>query len=156
MSDSLSTRALWLPTVAEYPDVTRQFRQWGQKVKCGKKDRVYGLHEADQLVAAARVLEPAADQFLLRSLTVNPEYRRRGLARDLMQRILCQAREPTLYCYALDYLQDFYLSLDFNECDVAAVPQAIAEPYQRYRERGKSFVLMGWQAESLSKEPLSV
>lgn len=138
-------RTLWAPTVTEYPDVTRQFRQWGQKVKCGKKDRVYCLRSAAKLLAAARVLEPGDGLFLLRSLTVDPSYRRQGLARDLMQRILLAAHEPALYCYALDYLYEFYVSLNFKTYHVTEVPLAIAEPYQRYRERGKSFVLMGYQ-----------
>ena len=141
-----SERTLWIPSVADYPDVSRQFRQWGQKVKCGKKDRVYVLRDTQQLLAAARVLEPAEGQFLLRSLTVAPELRRQGLARELMQHILHeprQWREPALYCYALGYLREFYLGLNFCEYRTEQVPMAIAEPYRRYRERGKTFVLMG-------------
>ena len=141
-------RALWVVPLAAYPDVTRQFRQWGQKVKCGKKDRVYALREAGQLLAAARVLEPAAGCFLLRSLTVAPSLRRQGLARELMQQIQRAAREPAMYCYALDYLPEFYLSLGFGSLAADDVPEPIAEPYRRYRERGKSFVLMGWQAQT--------
>ncbi|WP_041523803.1 GNAT family N-acetyltransferase [Gilvimarinus agarilyticus] len=141
-------RALWVVPVATYPEITRQFRQWGQKVKCGKKDRVYALSDAGQVLAAARVLEPAAGCFLLRSLTVDPSRRRRGLARELMQHIQREAREPGLYCYALDYLREFYLSLGFSPLAADAVPEPIAEPYRRYRERGKSFVLMGWRAQT--------
>lgn len=138
-------RTLWLPSVAEYPDVTRQLRRWGQKVKCGKTDRVYGLRLAGQLRAAARVLEPDQGQFLLRSLTVDPAYRGQGLARELMQRLLHEAREPVLYCYALEYLREFYLSLGFSLRDAESVPAAIAEPYCRYRDNGKTFVLMARQ-----------
>lgn len=148
MSDRLSARdySLWVPAVAEYPEITRQFKQWGQKVKCGKKDRVYTLRHAQQLLAAGRVLEPCEGQFLLRNLTVAPALRGQGLARALMANILREPRgvgDSVLYCYALAHLREFYLSLNFNVLQTSQVPLAIAEPYQRYRERGKTFVLMG-------------
>jgi N-acetylglutamate synthase-like GNAT family acetyltransferase len=148
VSDLLSARdyRLWLPTVAEYPEVTRQFKQWGQKVKCGKRDRVYTLRHAQQLLAAARVLEPSEGHLLLRNLTVAPALRGQGLARALMTGILHQPQglRGSLYCYALAHLREFYLSLNFNVLQAGQVPLAIAEPYQRYRERGKTFVLMGY------------
>lgn len=130
---------------ADYSAIGRQYRQWGERVKCGKRDHVYTLVASDaSLLAAARVLPVADSAFLLRNLAVVPELRRQGLARQLMQAILNDGQVQPLYCYALDYLQAFYTSLGFATLQASEVPTAIAEPYQRYRANGKTFVLMGF------------
>lgn len=136
------------PSCDQYPAISRLYRQWGEKAKCGKLDCVYTLTDQNgHPRAAARVLPRAGNVFLLRSLTVDPTCRRRGLARQLMQGVLQDTQIQPLYCYALDYLRAFYLGLGFCELPACDVPQAIAEPFLRYRAGGKRFVLMGFAVQ---------
>lgn len=136
------------PSCDQYPGISRLYRQWGEKAKCGKLDSVYTLtDQRGRPCAAARVLPRAGNVFLLRNLTVDPACRRRGLARQLMQGVLQDTQIQPLYCYALDYLQEFYTDLGFCTLPVCDVPQSIAGPFMRYRASGKSFVLMGYAVE---------
>ncbi len=130
---------LYLPSVDEYPTITRLYRQWGEKAKCGKRDKVYCWQESS-VVAAARILEPAPAVFLLRNLTVEPEKRRQGLARLLMQHIL-NGHQP-LYCYCRPYLGSFYQSLGMRQTTPDQVPEIIATPFRQYQNNGKGFILM--------------
>ncbi|MDO3386951.1 GNAT family N-acetyltransferase [Gilvimarinus sp. SDUM040013] len=132
--------------VDAYPAITKQYRRWGERAKCGKRDLVYTLADAKgQWIAAARLLPVEGDTYLLRNLTVAPSLRRQGIARLLMQRIVTDDSIQSLYCYALEYLEAFYLSVGFATKTPEQVPSAIAQPYQRYRANGKSFVLMGFE-----------
>ena len=128
----------------EYPAMTRLYRQWGEKAKCGKRDCVY-TWQAPEILAAARILEPEPQVYLLRNLTVAPAHRRQGLARSLMQAIL-PVKQP-LYCYCRPYLGEFYQSLGLKSLAADQVPVSIAEPYARYQNNGKDFMLMGLEVK---------
>ncbi|MBU2885946.1 GNAT family N-acetyltransferase [Gilvimarinus agarilyticus] len=130
-----------------YPAISRCYRQWGEKAKCGKLDHVYTLSDDESAwVGAARILPLADNAFLLRNLTIAPSLRGRGYARQLMQSILQDPQIQPLYCYALDYLREFYLGLGFCEMLPSEVPKVVADPYCRYRANGKSFILLGFGA----------
>lgn len=134
---------LYLPPVEAFPEATRLYRHWGERVKCGKRDRLYCLRQGEQTLGMARVLEPDSGVFLLRNLTVAPERRGQSLGRELMRRLLADRSVQPLHCYALGHLQRFYESLGFQCLPLDSVPDAIAEPFARYQARGKPFVLMG-------------
>ncbi|MCP8899033.1 GNAT family N-acetyltransferase [Gilvimarinus xylanilyticus] len=140
--------ALHALALQDYPTMTRLYRAWGEKAKCGKRDRVY-TWQAPDIMAAARILEPAAGVYLLRHLTVAPEHRRRGVARSLMQALL--PLNLPLYCYCRPYLGGFYQSLGLVSLAAAQVPAAIAEPYERYQKNGKDFMLMGTEVKGEHK-----
>ncbi|UTF61176.1 GNAT family N-acetyltransferase [Gilvimarinus sp. DA14] len=132
---------VYRPTVAEYPQVTRLYRQWGEKAKCGKRDQVY-CWKGEAITAAARILEPEPGVYLLRNLTVDPQHRRQGLARALMRAVLSE-RQP-LYCYCQPYLGEFYHSLGMRQTPPEEVPETIAGPFRQYQKRGKGFILMAY------------
>lgn len=133
--------SLYVPSVAEYPAITRLYRQWGEKAKCGKRDNVYCWQD-QSVVAIARVLEPASSVFLLRNLTVEPSKRRQGLGRLLMVHVL--TRHQSLYCYCQPYLCEFYQSVGMVQTFAEQVPEAIAAPYRQYQKNGKDFILMSY------------
>ncbi len=121
--------------------VDRFYKRCGEKARCGRRDQVYVMRDESEIVAAARLL--AVDGcWLLRNLTVAPDRRRRGLARQLMQTLLERHKDRPMCCYALAELEDFYRSLGFVRSVVERLSPAIGQTFERYRVRGKPFVLM--------------
>jgi len=123
------------------------YKSCGEKVRCGRRDRVYILRQSAPILAAARLL-PVPERWLLRNLTVAPSHRRRGLARQLMQALLQQHSNLPLCCYALAELEGFYRSLGFTRSLVEQHPAEITQPFMRYRESGRTFVLMAYWPEA--------
>ncbi|HKV98843.1 MAG TPA: arsenic resistance N-acetyltransferase ArsN2 [Vicinamibacterales bacterium] len=80
------------------------------------------------LVAVAG-LEVCCDNALLRSVAVDSEWQRRGLGRDLVQRIVCHAEERGIRAlYLLTMTAERYFPrFGFEAVDRAAVPADIAE-----------------------------
>ncbi len=80
------------------------------------------------LVAVAG-LEVCCDNALLRSVAVHPNWRRDGLGRDLVQRIVCHAEERGVRAiYLLTMTAEHYFPrFGFEPLDRAAVPADIAE-----------------------------
>ncbi|HEY7884227.1 MAG TPA: GNAT family N-acetyltransferase [Cellvibrionaceae bacterium] len=130
----------------ELPLADRFYKGCGEKARTGKTDRVFVLKQRHLWLAAARIVR-VNDALLLRNLTVLPAMRRRGLARQLMLSLLKQLQPMPVYCYALAELVGFYESLGFDRISTDSVPAAIATPFIRYQNNGKTFVLMSYNPQ---------
>ena len=126
------------------PLVDRFYKDCGEKARTGKTDRVFVLKQQHRWLAAARIVR-IDSALLLRNLTVLPALRRRGLARQLMT-LMLDRLQTDVYCYALAELEVFYASLGFSKAGAESVPAAIATPFIRYQNNGKSFVLMAYNS----------
>lgn len=76
----------------------------------------------ENVVACLRVLPPgvAGDRVRIGRVAVSPDWRKRGLARLMVQNAIVKIRNdypsPSICLDAQTYLQDFYLSMGFKVC----------------------------------------
>ncbi|HEY8941744.1 MAG TPA: GNAT family N-acetyltransferase [Cellvibrio sp.] len=123
--------------------VDRFYRNHGYKVKCAANEQVFVLaNAAGDFVAAARFVPQSSGHYWLRNLLVDPQQRGQGLASYLM--IECKPRLAPrgCYCFALPHLSGFYQRLGF-ELNPGHCPADILANYQKYRARGRDWLLMG-------------
>ena len=130
------------------PLVNRFYADCKYRVKCGRHDRVYSVTYQNNIVAAARLIPQASGHFLLRNLRVSIFMRQKGIAKHLIKHIVTHLPSANCYCHSLLHLQDFYLSLNFQHLEPEQVPPEIGEVYKRDKSRGRSWVLMGYIAQS--------
>jgi GNAT superfamily N-acetyltransferase len=126
------------------PLINRFYSSCNYQVKCGRLERVYSLSFGGKVIAAARLIQQPAGHYLLRNLCVEPELRNQGIASYLLRATLADLGEVSCYCYALPYLQSFYLTLHFKHLTSEQVPADIAEIHLRNCARKRGWILMGY------------
>lgn len=96
-----------------------------------------------QLVAVAG-LEVCCDNALLRSVAVEPDWRSRGLGRDLIRRLVCHAEQRGIRAlYLLTMTAEHYFPrFGFERIERSAVPSEIAETLEFKSARPASAVAM--------------
>ncbi|WP_039913322.1 GNAT family N-acetyltransferase [Cellvibrio mixtus] len=127
--------------------VDRFYRSHGYKVKCAASERVFALADSTgDFIAAARLVPQASGHYWLRNLLVSPQWRGRGLASGLMMDCKPHLAPLGCYCFALPHLTEFYRRLGFDINPVHC-PADILANYQKYRSRGRDWVLMGYKQD---------
>lgn len=103
-------------------------------------------------LAAVAGLEVCCDNALLRSVAVRPEWRARGLGRDLVRRIVCIAEERGVNAlYLLTATAEHYFPrFGFTRVDRDSVPQEIRDTLEFRSVCPASAVAM---ARSLQPQP---
>lgn len=130
----------------QFPLVNRFYKRSGYRVSCGRLEHVYCLRATidglSSIIAAARFLPQESQYYLLRNLCVDQHWRRRGLARRLMQSALKQLETRSCYCFAQGNLQNFYESLGFVMLSEEDAPHDIARRYQGYSQSQRDLILL--------------
>lgn len=130
---------------AHFALVDRFYRNHGYKVKCTRHERVFVLEaESGGFIAAVRLVPQSSGHFWLRNMLVAPEYRGHGLATRLLNEFRPVIFPWGCYCFALPHLTNLYQQMGF-ETHPAHCPADIKTIYDRYRSRGRDWVLMGYQ-----------
>jgi GNAT superfamily N-acetyltransferase len=130
---------------ARLPVVDRFYRHHGYKVKCAPQEKLFALVAPGlELVAAVRLVPQPSGHFWLRNLLVAPAYRRSGLGALLLQELKPAISPQGCYCFALPHLTSWYQRLGFDY-QPAHCPADIAAIHEKYRSRGRDWVLMGYQ-----------
>lgn len=132
---------------ARLPLVDRFYRDLGYKIKCAPHERVFVLvNNTGDFIAAARLVPQLSGHYWLRNLLVDPQWRGQGLATRLITECKPHIFPLGCYCFALPHLTELYRRLDFavapDHC-----PADILANYQKYRARGRDWVLMGYKAQ---------
>lgn len=125
----------------------RFYRHHGYKVKCAHHERVFALiNETGDIIAAARFVPQSSGHYWLRNLLVDSQWRKQGLATQLIAGCKPHISPLGCYCFALPHLTGFYHQLGF-EPNPAHCPADILANYQKYQSRGRDWVLMGYQQD---------
>lgn len=120
------------------------YRSQGDKLRCGRSERLWVLQHPQQgIIAAARLL-PYPNGYWLRNLLVVKSWRGQGLGQQLMQGILAGISPTPCYCFALPQVVDFYLRLGFVFPNPQDCPAELLARYTTYRQRGRDWVLMAY------------
>ncbi len=123
----------------------RFYRSHGYKIKCAEQEQVFALvNPAGEFSAAVRLVPQASGHYWLRNLLVDPGLRGNGLASRLLGDSKPVIFPRGCYCFALPHLTGLYQRSGF-ELNPGHCPNDIALIYERYRNRGRDWVLMGYQ-----------
>lgn len=98
----------------------------------------------NRLVGALR-LAPSSDTWLLRSMCIDEQWRHRGIGTYMLREIAPELRRKHCYCFPYSHLEHFYRMAGFERINVQQAPASIAEPFTRYRDRGRDIVLMAYR-----------
>lgn len=154
MMFAVNTYALNIVATLHLPLVERFYADNGYRVKCGRLDRVYTFTLNGKIVAAARLILQHSDTYLLRNLCVATDYRRQGIASQLLSEILPQLIPKNCYCFISATLQRFYEDVGFaclavdevilDNLVLDIVPVEITDMHVRQRKRKRGWILMGF------------
>lgn len=131
---------------AGLPLVKHFYKSCGIAFKYTEGEDIFVLRGVDgdtvSPVLAAVRYQPEGNSFLLRSLCVEPAWRRRGLARKLLELSLEYLEYPCCYSFALSHLRDLYGSFNFKTVEFSEAPEAVAKAYINYRRHRRNLLLM--------------
>jgi len=98
-----------------------------------------------------------SDYYWLRSLYIDSHLRGQQLGSKLLayvrQNIASSPTNPTpkptpMYCFPYEHLLHFYQQAGWQLCELNALPQAIADLYIRYTQRGEKILAMSQQIQT--------
>ncbi len=121
----------------------RFYKQYMPYARISKKEKLAAFFANNspqrEIIAAVR-LRPIGAYQLLTGMLVHPEYRRKGLAHQLMQALAPRLAATPSFLFALPHLCDFYQQHGFT-CN-QPVPAEINDLFKRYTQQGKTLHLM--------------
>ncbi|MRI34856.1 hypothetical protein EOPP23_17910 [Endozoicomonas sp. OPT23] len=126
----------------QFPLANRFFKANGHKGKARSDERVLILRDNGNIVAALRAC-PKKQGYLLRSVWVAINRRGEGLGSLLTEKALKRLNSDC-WCYPYPHLQSFYENTGFSLQETDQVPEDIAVPFENYRNKGESFLLMAF------------
>ncbi|MDR6713122.1 GNAT superfamily N-acetyltransferase [Pseudomonas hunanensis] len=123
------------------------YRQHGSRMRSAAEG-VLWVARVEGIIAGLS-LSPVADGQWLTGLLVDPQWRGRGVAGELIEVALAQVSGPTwLFCHP--DLEAFYQRLAFSRAD--ALPEALAMRLARY-QRSKRLIALVRDQSSLTSSP---
>ncbi len=127
-----------LPPIA-FP-LASKFYKLHKKGKVSGSDIVWVSRDSGHIIAAARLSLVLPHYRLLTGVFVAPEYRKQGVARDLLQ---STCDEPQfIYTFSLQHLQPFYQQLNFELIALDNLPCELAQMFIAYLKQGRKIVAM--------------
>lgn len=127
-----------------FPLVNRLYKEFYPAGKA-KKDEVIWIGDNDKgLICSVRFKQFDSLQ-LLTGMLVHPEYRRQGLAQQLLTASNKQIRNKDCYCFAFRELVSLYTATGFKIVAIEDLPNTLSSRLIRYASRGKDLVPMYYQ-----------
>ena len=96
----------------------------------------------EQKIIAALRLCPYEDSWLLRSMSVDQEYQRRGIGLKMLLENQLTLKDKACYCFPYRHLQDFYQQAGFQLIHTDKASPVIQQLFQQYIDSGKDIILM--------------
>ena len=100
------------------------------------KDEIVAIaYESDQKFGLGRISVIDDKSCELGGMYVDPKYRRRGIARDIVTYLLENAQKSKVYCIPFLHLEHFYASFGFKRINEGvSIPTKIAKKFQFCKE----------------------
>ncbi|WP_338364343.1 GNAT family N-acetyltransferase [uncultured Pseudoalteromonas sp.] len=95
------------------PLVNKFYAQNNVRGRANKQDQVWVVYNKMQVVAACRI-QNKHDFLFLSTVFVDPQHRKKGLAKQLLCAAVKQQTMP-LYTFAYTHLTRLYMALGFNQ-----------------------------------------
>lgn len=120
---------------SRFAEVNRFYRRCRDRSKTQPTDRVYTLMISGELVAALR-LQRRGSIFFLRSVCVEPNLRRQGLALRLIKAAVAEQNGLSGYCFLHIELQALYIKAGFVRADIELAESAVRDQFCRLNKGG--------------------
>lgn len=150
MTDSLTQITISSADAAILPLVKRFFHAQGMRSQAARADDVIIARDkqtANRNIVAALRLCPLQDSWLLRSMSVQKEYQRRGIGLTMLQQINDQLSEKACYCFPYPHLESFYARAGFKLIEPEQATEEIKQLFMQYKNNGKDIIIMQFGAE---------
>ena len=126
----------------QYPLANKFYKHSRYSAKAVRGDDVYVLR-GESGIQAAVILQKKSDGWVfLRSMCVDPQWRRQGLGGQLLLGLADTLAQQKVYCYPFEHLQKFYSAAGFSLMDVDSAPDFIVHAFERYSAQGRRICLM--------------
>lgn len=120
---------------ARFSEVLRFYKRCRDRSKIQPNDSVYTLLIKGEIVAALR-LQLRGSVFFLRSVCVDPKYRRQGLAIRLIKAAVAEQKGLSGYCFLQLDLQALYRKAGFVCADIELADSAVRDQFCRLNKGG--------------------
>ncbi len=124
------------------PLVNRFYKHCRYSAKAGRGETVFVVKVDGSIAGAVRLTPKADNYFFLRSMCIDPAWRRQGLGKQLLSGIMPFLDKVNCYCYPFSHLLAFYAEAGFKHTALESVPGWIMQPYQRYCQQGRDIQIM--------------
>ncbi len=124
------------------PLVNRFYKGCRYSAKAGRGETVFVIKVDGTIAGAVRLTPKANNYFFLRSMCIDPEWRRQGLGKQLLMGITPFLKGINCYCYPFSHLLAFYGEAGFVHIEEEGTPAWIQQPYQRYCQQGRDIKIM--------------
>jgi GNAT superfamily N-acetyltransferase len=124
------------------PLVNRFYKQCRYSAKAGRGETVFVIKVDGSIAGAVRLTPKADNYFFLRSMCIDPEWRRQGLGKQLLTGITPFLNGINCYCYPFSHLLAFYGEAGFVHIEEEGALMWIQQPYQRYCQQGRDIKIM--------------
>lgn len=127
---------------------TKHFLKLAQQKNWQKEDEVFIAMHASKVIGYARfVALPESGDLWLRGLFVLSQYRRQGIAANLLQfahHYLASNKHEfdSVICFPLEHLDNFYRRLGYQTVQLENLPSEIQQRYRQAEQDGKHWLLM--------------
>lgn len=125
----------------EHARVLATYEAWGYGGGVQPEDRVYLAESGGELVGIVRRTREH-EVTMLRGMQVAPEWRGRGVGRELLRALVAELGAEECICVPYTHLTDFYGAAGFVEMPEEAVPPFLRYRLAGYRTRGLSVLVM--------------
>lgn len=120
---------------SRFAEVNRFYKRCRDRSKTQPSDSVYTLNISGEIVAALR-LQMRGSVFFLRSVCVEPNVRRQGLALRLIKAAVAEQKGLSGYCFLQTDLKELYSKAGFVCADVELADSAVRDQFCRLNKGG--------------------
>lgn len=111
------------------------YKKLRQKNRSQINDEYFCLYVEGKIAAMAKtqVLSESIG-ILLRNVIVSPQYRHKGLAKNLIKNIVHTSDKNTVYCFAYQHLEGLYRQCGFQPYAAETAHDLLQRKYARYQK----------------------
>lgn len=127
------------------PLVKRFFHAQGMRSQAAKVDEVIiarNQQPASNTIIGALRLCPLSDSWLLRSMSIESSFQRKGIGLYMLEEIKTNLSEKKCYCFPYIHLEEFYRKAGFKVIDERDASDEIKQLYRQYTDSGKDILIM--------------
>lgn len=128
--------------VLSLPLVNRFYKHCRYSAKAGRGETVFVAKLGMRIVGAVRLISADDGYVFLRSMCIDPEWRRQGIGQQLLRGMLPFLDKVNCYCYPFSHLIDFYNQAGFVHVHETDVPLWVSAACERYRQQGRDIQIM--------------
>ncbi|MDX1453078.1 MAG: GNAT family N-acetyltransferase [Oleiphilaceae bacterium] len=123
------------------PLAKRFYSEQQYRCRFDRNSQIYALYLKQKMIACVQI-DREHNYYFLRAMVVAKNYRRQGLASQLLNAVAPYISTKDCWCLPFVHLVSLYQTAGFSEHDETTIPPTISTRLQRYHAQGKLLVAM--------------